>query len=150
MFKNPNVSGDMADILKHSQENYVPRNDEDIVKPIFMHGDQLTEERARHVQWTYRLGENLFEQLRGLEVTFAEFHMIMCLFEVSNKIFVKQQSGAELGTSFSLMTRTNSSNAKKGPKIAYNAFKDFHVSETEGHILSAWMQFTGMETVEGQ
>ena len=50
----------------------------------------------------------------------------------------------------SLMRRTSSSNAKKGPKKDYNAFKDFHVSETEGHILAAWMKFSGMTTVEGE
>ena len=73
----------MADMLKQMQEDYVPRYEEKILKPIIMHGDQLTEERARHVQWTFRLGENEFKQLKGLEVTFPEFHMIMCLFEVS-------------------------------------------------------------------
>ena len=48
------------------------------------------------------------------------------------------------------MTRTGSSNAKKGPKQEYNAFKDFHMSETEGHILAAWMQFTGMNSLDGK
>ena len=47
------------------------------------------------------------------------------------------------------MTRTNSSNAKKGPKRDYSAYKDFHLSETEGHILSAWMKFSGMDSIEG-
>ena len=73
----------MADMLKQMQEDYVPRYEEKILKPIIMQGDQLTEEQARHVQWTFRLRENEFKQLKGLEVTFSEFHMIMCLFEVS-------------------------------------------------------------------
>ena len=88
MFKNPNVSGDMADILQHLQETYVPCDENKVLKPVILHGDQLTEERARHVQWTFRLGANPCEQLKGLEPTFAEFHMIMCLFDVSKFILV--------------------------------------------------------------
>ena len=72
----------MAEILKHLQENYVPRIDENILKPIIMHGDQLTEERARHIPWTFRLGPNAYKQLKRLEITFSEFHMVICLFEV--------------------------------------------------------------------
>ena len=69
--------------------------------------------------------------------------------QVNNKIFLRHESAAELGTSQSLMTRTNSSNAKEGPKKDYNAFKDFNISETEGHILAAWMHFIGMDSIEG-
>ena len=47
------------------------------------------------------------------------------------------------------MTRSCSSNAKKGPKRDYNAFKDFHISESEGHILAAWMKFAGMTSLKG-
>ena len=37
----------MADMLKQMQEDYVPRYEEKILKPIIMQGDQLTEEQAR-------------------------------------------------------------------------------------------------------
>lgn len=69
--------------------------------------------------------------------------------QVNNKIFVKEQSAGERGTSFAEMTRTGSSNAKKGPTADYNAYKDFHDSETIAHILAAWMQFSGMNVLEG-
>ena len=72
----------MAEILQELQEDYVPRKQETILKPTVIHGDVGTEERGRHVQWTYRLGATEFKQLRGLEMTFAEFHMKMCLYEV--------------------------------------------------------------------
>lgn len=49
-FLNSNKSGEMVDILKDFQEKSVAQ---DILHPTVMHGDQLTEERARNVQWTY-------------------------------------------------------------------------------------------------
>lgn len=46
-------------------------------------------------------------------------------FKVGKKIFVKEDSVGEKGTSFAEMNRTESSNAKKGPAVDYNSFKDF-------------------------
>ena len=80
--KNPNKSGDMAELLKEFQEAYVPRKGDQILKPIVLHGDVTTEERGRHVQWTYRMNDTPFKQLKGLDLTFAEFHMKMSLYEV--------------------------------------------------------------------
>ena len=65
-------------------------------------------------------------------------------------MFLKEESAKEQGTTFSEMNRTESSNAKKGPKRDYNAYKDFHESETSGHILAAWMEFSGMEKMDGK
>ncbi len=62
---------------------------------------------------------------------------------------MKEKSAGEKGSSFAEMNRSASSNAKQGPKKEYNAFKDFHDSETTAHILAAWMQFTGMNGIEG-
>ena len=140
----------MAEILKTFQERYVPRNGEVILKPIQMHGDAASEERGRNVQWTYRLEGTPYQQLKGLNLTFAEFHMLMCLYEVNNKIFLKQESAAQIGTSYASMTRTSSSNAKQGPKRNYNAFKDFHMSESEAHILASWMEFVGIKSLDGE
>ena len=53
---------------------------------------------------------------------------------------------AQLGTACASMNRTGKTNAKKGPDIDYNAFKDFFDRETEAHIISWWMDFVGMET----
>lgn len=48
------------------------------------------------------------------------------------------------------MNRTGSSNAKKGPKRDYNAYKDFHESETTAHILASWIEFAGMDSIQGR
>ena len=69
---------------------------------------------------------------------------------MSNKIFLKEESASEKGTSFAEMTQTENSNAKKGPTKDFNAFKDFHESETVANILAAWMHFTGMDSIEGK
>lgn len=60
-----------------------------------------------------------------------------------------EKSSGEKGTSFAEMNRSSCSNAKKGPTKYYNAFKDFHESETSAHIVAAWMQFSGMHKIEG-
>lgn len=72
----------MTDILKEFQEKYVPQRNGEILHPVILHGDQLTEERARNVQWTFRMGETEIQRLEGIEPTFSEFHLKMCLFEV--------------------------------------------------------------------
>lgn len=69
--------------------------------------------------------------------------------QINNKIFTEEKSASEKGTSFAEMNRSACSNAKQGPTKQYNAFKDFHDSETTAHILAAWMQFTGMNGIEG-
>ena len=69
--------------------------------------------------------------------------------QVNNKIFVNEKSAGEKGSSFAEMNRSSSSNAKQGPTKQYNAFKDFHDSETTAHILVAWMKFSGMNGLEG-
>ena len=79
---------------------------------------------------------------------YCKFLFLKLFLKVGDKIFNKIESGAEMGTTQSLMTRTGSSNAKKGPKRDYN--KDFDILETKGHILAAWMEFAGMDTIEGK
>ena len=69
--------------------------------------------------------------------------------KVSNKVFVKEESAGEMGTSFAEMNRSDNSNAKKGPSKDFNAYKDFHESETIASILAAWMEFSGMDSIEG-
>ena len=83
-FPNSNKSGEMGDIVKDFQEKYVAKDGQVILHPTIMNGDQLTEERARNVlnQWTYHFGDTSFERLEGIEPTFSEFHLKMCLYEV--------------------------------------------------------------------
>ena len=96
-FLNSNKSGEMADILKTLQNKYVAKTDAEILHPTIVHGDQLTEERARNVQWTYRLSDTAVQRLEGIEPTFSEFHLKMCLFEVRGKVYCfSYQIGASL------------------------------------------------------
>ena len=57
-FLNPNVAGDMAELLMHDQEKFVlclrTDNKKVILKRVPLHGDQLFEERARNTAWTFR------------------------------------------------------------------------------------------------
>ena len=47
------------------------------------------------------------------------------------------------------MNRTGKTNAKRGPKEDYNAFKEFHDREIEGHVIASFMTYTGMKSMEG-
>lgn len=59
---NPNAAAEMAEILKDYQKLYVPscniERKKTILTKVPVHGDQLFEERARNVQWTFRDGAN--------------------------------------------------------------------------------------------
>ena len=55
-----------------------------------------------------------------------------------------------MGTPFAEMTRSDNSNAKKGPSNDFNAFNDFHESETVASILAEWMEFAGIDHIEGK
>ena len=46
-----------------------------------MHGDQLFEEHARNVQWTFRVGNDAFERLEGLTTEFADWHAKVTLYK---------------------------------------------------------------------
>ena len=52
-FLNSNVSGEMAQLLQHNQEKYVPcltkGTNKTILEKVPLHGDQLFEESARNV-----------------------------------------------------------------------------------------------------
>ena len=55
-----------------------------------------------------------------------------------------------MGSTCASMNRTGKTNAKKGPKVDYNAYKDFHDRETEAHIVASFMKFAGMSSIEGK
>ena len=86
-FLNPNVSGEMAELLQHNQEKYVPclsnGNNKTILEQVSLHGDQLFEERARNVIWTYRDGVNEYERLQGMDTEFADWHAKYTLYKVT-------------------------------------------------------------------
>lgn len=67
-FLNPNVAGDMAQLLQHNQEKYVPvivkeDSTSTVLAFIRLHGNQLFEERARNVTWTFRDGLDPVERI---------------------------------------------------------------------------------------
>ena len=70
--------------------------------------------------------------------------------QICHNIYFKDDSMAQIGTTCASMNRTGKTNAKKGPDVDYNAFKDFFDRETEAHIISWWMDFVGMETTESK
>ena len=67
-FFNPNVAGEMVQLLIKNQENYVPCCGEGdlrkVLTPIPFHGDQLFEERARNVIGTFQDGDKDLTALR--------------------------------------------------------------------------------------
>ena len=86
-FLNPNVAGDMAQLLVHNQEKFVPCLETETKKVILesvpLHGDQLFEERARNTAWTYRDGIDEYEQLEGIGHEHADWHAKMTLYKVN-------------------------------------------------------------------
>ena len=87
-FLNPNVAGHMAQLLQHNQEKYVPvmvseRNSTSTVLAcIPLHGDQLFEERARNVKWTFRDGLDPVERIDGIDTEFTDWHVKYTLYKV--------------------------------------------------------------------
>ena len=76
--------------------------------------------------------------------------MFVNIFKILFKLFVKESSSAEIGTSYASMNRNGRTNAKSGPDKDYNAYKEFFDRETEGHLLARWMEFVGMHKLEGE
>ena len=70
----------MAQLLLGNQEKYVPvcKNGTDdctiVLSQVPYHGDQLFEERARNVQWTYQDGNDPYERIQGINTAFADWH----------------------------------------------------------------------------
>ena len=71
-------------------------------------------------------------------------------FQVEYEMFVDKSSASEIGTSHASINRTGKTNAAKGVQSHYNEYKDFHKCEVEGHILAAFMEFSGMSNIEGK
>ena len=65
-------------------------------------------------------------------------------------MFLNNESARDVGSSCASMNRTGKTNAKKGPKTDYNAYKDFHDREIDAHILASFMKFAGMKSISGK
>ena len=85
----------MAQLLTTFHDKYVPtaelNDNTEVLHKIPLDGDQLTEERARNVQWTYRLGATSYDRLDGLETNHADWHWKVKLFEVKTKVIFLYQ-----------------------------------------------------------
>ena len=68
---------------------------------------------------------------------------------MDKKVFVSNDSSGEVGSMCTSMNRTGKTNAKKGPKVDFNAYKDFQEREMEAHIIPSFMEFAGMKSVQG-
>ena len=75
--------------------------------------------------------------------------LLILFFKIYFQLFVKEDSAAELGTSYSSMNRNGKTNAKKGPERDYNAYKEFFDRESEAHVLAKWMNFARINNIEG-
>lgn len=64
-------------------------------------------------------------------------------------MFVDHSSAGELGTSMASINRTGKSNAAKGVENHYNEYSEFHLRETEGHVIASFMEMMGMNNMEG-
>lgn len=85
-FLNPNIGSEMAQLMISNQEKYVPTlktgTETFILKSVPFHGDQLFEQRARNIQWTYEDGDNAYDRLEGLQTEFADWHAKLNLYMV--------------------------------------------------------------------
>ena len=70
-------------------------------------------------------------------------------FQLKENIFQKASSGSQHGTTQWSLNVTNMTNAKKGPKDAFNAYKDFSDVELDAQIVAATMVHFNMETIDG-
>ena len=70
------------------------------------------------------------------------------MLQIENKIFLKDESAAEVGTTRASINRSGKTNAKKGADD-YNAYKEFHEREIEGHVIAAFTVHCGMQSMQG-
>lgn len=68
---------------------------------------------------------------------------------MKKKLFFSNDSVGDVGSSCASINRTGKNNAKKGPQVDYNEYKDFHDREIEAHIIAAFIKFAGMSSVRG-
>ena len=77
----------MVHLLKTFHDKYVPvaeyqDGSKEVIHKIPLDGDQLTEERARNVQWSARMGATSYDRLEGLETNHADWHWEVKLLQV--------------------------------------------------------------------
>ncbi|XP_031567293.1 uncharacterized protein LOC116302202 [Actinia tenebrosa] len=149
-FFNPNIAGEMAQLMKKNQSQYVPLSADgtSVETMIPFHGDQNLEERSRNVKWTFRDGECSADRLEGLDPEFADWHAKFTLYKAENKIFLNHASVGEISTTMASMNRTGKTNAAKDIDSHYNEYSEFHTCEVEAHICAAFMTKMHMSNMD--
>jgi len=73
------MAAEMALILHDIQERFVPKtvigDEKEVLVKVILDGDQLTEERARNAQIANTLADSQYEQMNGLQTSFADWHL---------------------------------------------------------------------------
>ncbi|KAI8515186.1 hypothetical protein Bbelb_077770 [Branchiostoma belcheri] len=147
LFKNENVRGDLVDMLQYMQREYVPRT-QNGVDSIFVGGDRLTEGNSRNAQWSFAEGECPEERLEGLLFQFLDWHAIVNLYQVHEKIFCRKKSARDHGTLYANMNKLGCSNAKKGPHAAYNPYKEVVHKDTCAMFIEATSNYFGTDILK--
>ncbi|XP_077082895.1 uncharacterized protein LOC143736155 [Siphateles boraxobius] len=104
LFKDENQSTELADVLQHLQNEYVPKGP-DGPQSILVGGDRLTEGNSRGIQWAFAEGENVDDRLEGLVFKFEDWHAIRNLFEIYHRVFYKEGSARDHGTLLANMNK---------------------------------------------
>ncbi|XP_078606564.1 uncharacterized protein LOC144879197 [Branchiostoma floridae x Branchiostoma japonicum] len=147
LFKDECKTGDLVDILLHFQNEYVPRQGENMV-PIFVGGDRLSEGNSRNIQWAFAEGDTREDRLQGIFLKYEDWHAIRNKHGIHKSIFFSEKSAREHGSMCSNMNVLRASNAKKGPHQDYNSYKEFVDKDLDALILTVAMDYFGMDTME--
>ncbi|XP_035689474.1 uncharacterized protein LOC118424802 [Branchiostoma floridae] len=142
-FKNENYNKDMADIMRKIQADYVPANvDEDgaitdLIHPILLGGDLLSEERAANIQAAFKSLDTPEERLDGMIPKNEVWHAGKNLLEIYNGKYFKPTAGADKASLCANMNVIQATNAKKGPHIAYNHYMELFMKDLHASIIYA-------------
>ncbi|KAI8514620.1 hypothetical protein Bbelb_072110 [Branchiostoma belcheri] len=107
-----------------------------------------SEQRADSVQGAFRDGDDPLERLEGVLGKFELWHSFKTLYGTHYGIFYKQDSAADKVSLCSNMNVTRSLNAKKGPHLSYNPYKEFNDLETNAAILCTCKVEFGWESLD--
>ncbi|XP_066924982.1 uncharacterized protein [Clytia hemisphaerica] len=141
-----NTNSEMIEIEDRLQERYT--NIEDDAKQfVFFGGDQLTEERARNMQFARMDGRNEKERLQGLWPKFEDWHGIRTAYESTIKMFTTKDIKAEAGTYRANAIKTGNANALGDVENNYQKVKEFFTVESEALLVSAFLKHEGLDDV---
>ncbi|XP_035661399.1 uncharacterized protein LOC118405771 [Branchiostoma floridae] len=154
-FKNENKSGDMVQILRNYQENYIPvKEDEDgciteLLQPVLLGGDWLTEERVHGVQAAFQDGNTPLERFESSIGKHDVWHAARNLTEIYDGEY-GGETPRDKGTLCANMNVIGAICAKKGPHQAYNHYKEFMDKDLDATIIHAAMEIFSLPSIDAQ